>query len=126
MAVTATINTLAVNTLGVITASAATSSVINATEVFTVVPTVRDQDVVIVINNGAGHGAITFSVAAGDLWAAGSAKTGSVADGVTSAIVLEGAKYKDDDGAYLITVTPYTGKRLLTDHAMTMQVIQLP
>ena len=127
MAVTATINTLAVNTLGVITASAATSSVAGATEVFTVVPTVRDQDVVIIINNVAGdQGTLTYSIAAGDLWAAGSALTGSVAQGVSSAITLEGAKYKDDDGAILITFTPATGKRLLTDHAMTVQVIQLP
>ena len=127
MAVTATINTLAVNTLGVITASAATSSVANATEVFTITPTVRDQDVLLTINNvAADQGTVTYSIAAGGLWAAGAVSTGSVAQGVSSGIILEGAKYKSSTGTYVITFTPATGKRLLTDHAMTMQVIQLP
>lgn len=127
MAVSCTNSQMAENTITTITANAATSSTIDATEVFTITPTKADQRVVITINNVASdQGTITYSIAAGDFWAANSALTGSVAQGLSRGIVLEGAKYKQSDGTIAITFTPASGKRLLTDHLMTVQVIQLP
>lgn len=127
MAVSATNSQMAENTITTVTANAATSSVIDATEVFTITPTKSDQRVVIIINNVAtNQGTITYSIAAGGYWAAGSALTGSVAQGLSRGIVLEGAKYKAAAGTIAITFTPASGKRLLTDHTMTLQVIQMP
>ena len=127
MAVTVTNSTITTfNTEVVKSKNPATSTVIDATEVFTITPTESDEKVVVEIVNGAGHGALAWSVAAGDYWAAGSALTGSASDGATELIVLEGAKYKLQAGTVAITLTPATGKRLLTDHASAVNVIELP
>lgn len=126
MAVTVTNTTLsAFNADTAVTKNAATSAVVDATEVFTITPTRPDEKVLILMENGAGHGAVSFSVAAGEFWGAGSALTGTVADGVTDAIVLEGFKYKKADGTIAITMTPASGKRLLTDHAFKMAVVEM-
>jgi hypothetical protein len=107
--------------------NAATSTVVDATEVFTITPTVSDEKVLIYIENVAtDQGTVTYSIAAGDYWAAGAAKTGSVAQGTGRVIVLEGSKYKTQAGAIAITFTPATGKRLATDHALTVQAVQMP
>lgn len=127
MAVAAVNSTLTVNTIGTVTENAATSSVIDATEVFTLTPTKADHKVLIIIRNVASNqGTITYSIAAGTYWAAGAALTGSVAQGLARAIVLEGAKYKAQAGTIAITFTPASGKRLLTDHLMVVDVIQMP
>lgn len=127
MAVTVTNSTISTfNTEVVKTNNPATSSVVDATEVFTITPTESDEKVVVEFKNGAGHGALAWSVGAGDYWAAGDALTGSVADGATEVIVLEGAKYKLQAGTVAVTLTPASGKRLLTDHAAAVNVIELP
>jgi len=109
-----------------LTKNAATSTTIDETEVFTITPTAPDHKVIIMIENGSGAGALGWSVAAGDYWAAGSALTGSVADGKTEVIILEGAKYKAQAGTISITLTPASGKILKTDHAAAIAVIQIP
>lgn len=119
-------NILKYDTEYTVTKNAATSSVIDATEVFTITPTKADANMVISLTVATGHGAVAYSVAAGGQWASVSALTGSVAEAATEAIVLEGAKYKSTSGTYVITLTPASGKRLLTDHAATMQVIEMP
>lgn len=127
MAVAVTNEQIVLNVINPITQSAATSSVIDAVEVFTFTPAERDNRYLILINNvTAGEGTITWSIAAGDAWAAGDALTGSVAQTIQSAIVLEGGKYLSEDGTIVITFTPASGKRLLTDHAMTATGIKMP
>lgn len=127
MAVSATNSTMIENTITTITANAATSSVVDATEVFTITPTKGDDKVVIVINNAAtDQGTITYSIAAGGFWGAGVALTGSVAQGLSRGIVLESYRYKAEAGTIAITFTPASGKRLLTDHLLNVKVIQLP
>jgi hypothetical protein len=127
MAVSVTNSTIATfNTEVVFTNNPATSTVIDATEVFTITPTESDEKVLIQIVNGAGHGALGWSVAAGDYWAAGDALTGSAADGKTELIVLEGAKYKAQAGTIAITLTPASGKILLSNHAAAVNCIELP
>lgn len=115
------------NTEVEVTENAATSAVIDETEVFTVSPGAKDPKVVIQLANGIGHGAVAWSVAAGDYWAAPlTALTGSIAAGTIEAIVLEGAKYKNQDGTIAITLTPASGKRLATDHAAWIASVELP
>lgn len=114
------------NTVTTITSNAATSSVIDTAEVFTITPVKRDGKVLIKINNGPTHGTVTYSIAKGGFWQAISALTGSVAQATNIGIVLESAKYKKTDGTIVITFTPASGKRLLTDHALTVEVIELP
>lgn len=126
MAVTCVNSQLVTNVITNLTENAATSSVIDATEVFTITPTKADARVAIIIENGPTHGTITYSIAAGEFWAAGSALTGSVAQATERGIVLEGARYKKKDGSIVITFTPASGKRLATDHAMSVKVVQLP
>lgn len=127
MAVACVNSTILLNTITTETKNLATSSVIDATEVFTITPTVADEKVMILIENIAtGQGTITYSIAAGGFWAAGAALTGSVAQGLSRAIVLEGGKYKAQAGTIAITFTPASGKRLLTDHLLQVGVIQMP
>lgn len=126
MAVTVTNSTMsAYDTEYTLTKNAATSTVADATEAFTITPTKAGSKVVVEFTNGAGHGAYTYSVPVGDLWAGDTATalTGSIADGATEIIMFESGKHLND-GVYVITLTPASGKRLLTDHAATVQVIE--
>lgn len=127
MAVACTNSDLTLNTIATVTRNAATSSTIDQTEVFTIIPARADEKVLIYIENVAiDQGTITYSIAAGGFWAAGSALTGSVAQGLGRAIVLEGGKYKAQAGTIVITFTPASGKRLLTDHLLRVEVIEMP
>lgn len=109
-----------------LTQNAATSSVIDAVEVFTYTPTGKDSKVLIGFVNGAGHGAITYSIAVGDrVFKTAAAKTGSIAAGATEVIQIETGKFQKTAGTILVTLTPASGKRLLTDHASGMWVAEL-
>lgn len=126
MAVTVTNSTIAaINTAQELTNNAATSSTIDETEVFTITLTRADAKAVLIIDNPASQGTVTYSIAAGTYWAAGAAKTGSVAQAKSSVIQLEGAKYMNEDREIKITFTPATGKRLLTDHTLAMKVVEV-
>ncbi len=127
MAVSANNETLVLNTPNELAWDAATSSVIDEAEVFTFTPDHPDNKYLIIIDNtSALHGAVGFSVAAGGMWAAGDPLTGSVAQAKAEAIVLEGGKYKSASGTIEITLTPASGKRLLTDHAVRCIAIKMP
>ena len=128
MAVSVTNSTILLyNTITTLTANAATSSVIDAAEVFTITPTKKDSSFFIEFRNGPTHGTVTYSIAVGEFWAApSSALTGSVLQDVTRGIILESAKYKTVAGTIVITFTPASGKRLLTDHAFKVYCTELP
>ena len=127
MAVAVTNETLVLNIENPITQSAATETSVDVVEVFTFTPAVKDNDYLLVIYNVSGtDGTVTYSIAAGDAWAADAALTGSVTQGVQSGIVLEGGKYLSEDGTIVVTITPAAGKILLTDHALTAVGVQMP
>ena len=109
-----------------VTENAATSTVANATEAFTITPTAPGHDCLLEITVGPTNGAVTYSIAAGAQWANVGALTGSVAQDATECIVLESAKHLSATGTYVITFTPATDKKLLTDHALTVQAIEMP
>lgn len=122
MAVTVTNSKiLSMNTKANATNNAATSSVIDATEVFTITPTRPDYKGLIRMTSVAGQGDITFSIAAGAFWAGSSAITGTLVAGTPLILELEGAKVKSSTGTIAITFTPASGKRLLTDHALGLE-----
>jgi hypothetical protein len=123
MAVTVTNSTTVLNTAVEKTFNAATADTANESEVFTITPTKADYKSFIEIKNAGSNGTITYSIAAGDLWA-GKVLTGSVAQGKTSIIQVEGGKVMQDNGTILVTLTPASGKKLLTDHAATIQYVQ--
>ena len=128
MAVTVT-NTkiLKPNTGYAVTVNAATSTTIDEAEVFTITPTKGDGQVVITINNAAtDQGSITYSIAAGALWAGSAAKTGTIEQGTKDAIMVEFGKYLSSTGTIPITLTPASGKRLLTDHTASVEVLETP
>ena len=109
-----------------VTANAATSSVIDEVEVFTVTPTKAGHKVSILMTNATGHGAYTWSIPVGALWAGDTATalTGSIAAAATEVIQLASGKHLSAAGTYVITLTPASGKRLLTDHAAVMEVLE--
>ena len=127
MAVAVTTSKIAaLNADQTLTANAATSTTIDQTEVFTITPTGKPNKTAIIFANGAGHGAYTYSIAAGaNVFKAGAAKTGSIAAGASEVIQLDLGRYTTATGTVLVTLTPASGKRLLSDHAASMSVIEL-
>lgn len=124
MAVAVTNTTTILNTAVAITANAATSTTINEAEVFTITPNKADYKTSVIIKNVAvNQGSITYSCAAADSMHAGKAQTGTVAQGTEAVVQFEGAFVMQDAGTYLLTLTPATGKKLLTDHAAVVTVI---
>lgn len=128
MAVTVTKTTMLLYDKGyAVSVNAATADTADLAEAFTIVPTAAGHDIAIVINNAAtDQGSITYSVAAGTHFGAGAALTGTIEQGTKDVLVLKSAKYKNASGAFVITVTPASGKKLLTDHTMKMECIELP
>ena len=104
------------------TANAATSTVANTAEVFTVTPSTAGTQTMFRITVGPTHGAVAYSVAAGVEFGKGIAFTGSVAQSTSEVFVLDTARFLTAAGTILITLTPASGKKLLTDHAASMAV----
>lgn len=126
MAVTITNTTItAINTITTGTSNAATSSVIDATEVFTLTPTVPSKRIAIRISVANSHGTVAFSVAANPGYR-GKAVTFSVAQNTNKYIVLDSSEGLSATGTVVITATPASGKRLATDHALAIEVVELP
>jgi hypothetical protein len=121
-------NTLmaALNADQTLTYNAATVDTVNGTEVFTYTPTMNKQGKVLIgFVNGAGNGAFTYSIAKGNgVFQAAAALTGSIAAGATEVIQIEMGKYLNA-GTIAITLTPASGKKLLSEHAANMWVSEL-
>lgn len=109
------------------TANAATEDVADTAQKFVYTPGTyrKGTKLGIFFSNGTGHGAYTYSIAAGDMWASVAAKTGSIAAGAIEVIQVDTAKYTQSDGTIEITLTPAGGKRLKTDHTASMYVLEL-
>lgn len=115
------------NTAVISTATAATADTADLAEVFDITLTKSAGKSVIEINNvSAINGTVTFSLAAGTgFWPGTAALTGSVAQGVSKVIQVEDAKFKSAAGVMALTITPASGKKLKTDHTLTLSVCQL-
>lgn len=114
----------ALNTLTTVTSNAATSTTIDEAEVFTYAPTQAPKSVTVIIGNGTGHGALTAAFSAGDMWGAKALGSLSVGAGEEKMIKIDSFKAMQNDGTIDLTLTPASGKRLLTDHAAYVKVIE--
>lgn len=107
-------------------AAAATSTVANAAEVFEVTFVGKPSKVALIFSNAASNGAYTYSIAAGGILAfSANAVTGSITEGKTELVQIETGGLINSDGKILITITPATGKKTLTDHAATIRALNL-
>lgn len=111
------------NTAVTATATLATADTIDLAEVFEIIPT--KSKLVILINNTAAAGTVTFSVAAGTQWASTVALTGSVLQASSKVLELDTAKYIGTGGKISLTVTPASGIKLKTGNIVTIQAIHL-
>ena len=87
--------------------------------------TLTKSKAIIVINNTAAAGTITYSIAAGTQFGGATALTGSVAQSTSRVLELDTAKYKNASGVIALTVTPASGAKLKTGNVVTIQAIQL-
>lgn len=110
------------NTVYLSAVNAATSSVADTAEEFVLTPTKNDDKTIVRVAVANTHGSVTLTVTAGDFWMGGTALTLTCVQNKTTIFQLESAKYLQSNGTYVITATPAGGKRLATDHAMTLEV----
>ena len=114
------------NTEALFAQTVATNEVVSTAEVFKITPTKAGSKLLIGIVNGAvDQGAVAWSIAAGGLWGAGSAKTGSVAQGTTEIIQIDTGKYISTAGTISLTLTPTTNKALKTNHVAAVYALEL-
>ena len=107
--------------------TAATADTADLAETFSFTPSKPDGKCLIIIDNVAtDQGAITAVVSAGEFYAGKAISGISVAQGTKEGIVFESAVVKNEDGTINVVLTPASGKKLLTDHTATVEVIQLP
>lgn len=126
MAVSCNNVTLEVNTVKVLAADAATESNANKAEAFTITPTKAGRKILILVTETSNAGDITCSLGAGSEFWASDAQTFTAATNKTSAFQIEDvARFLTSSGTIVLTLTPANGKRLATDHAATVQVIEL-
>jgi len=126
MAVSCNNVTLEVNTVKVLAADAATETTANKAEAFTITPTKAGRKILILVTETSNAGAITCSLGAGSEFWASDAQTFTAATNKTSAFQIEDvARFLTSSDTIVLTLTPANGKRLATDHAATVQVIEL-
>jgi alpha-D-ribose 1-methylphosphonate 5-triphosphate synthase subunit PhnL len=103
-------------------ANAADQDTITLAQKFIVTPTRGDDKTVIRMTVAAANGDVSYSVKAGAFWMGIAALTGKALEGKTTLLTLETAKYLQKDGTIEITCTPVEGKKLKTDHALSVEV----
>lgn len=127
MSVSVTNSTItALNTITAVNSNAATANTDGLAEVFTITPTETTARLLVVIGGtgAAADGDITYSFAAGDLWA-GAAVTGTVTKNTVKMIQVETGKVMQDDGTILLTLDAAATDKLLADHAAYVIVYEL-
>lgn len=105
--------------------NAATADGANETQKFSISPVKGDEKIEFRVSVANSHGSVAYSVAAGDFWMGVSPLVGSIAQNKTVVFQLESAKYMKSSGAIEITFTPASGKVLLTNHALVVEVHEL-
>ena len=113
------------NTKQALTFNAADADTNDLAQKFVYTPTGKDNKIVIGIQVADTNGAVAHSIAAGVGALAGPAKTGSTAQATTGIVQIETGRYRTATGTVEITFTPASGKKLKTDHALKVWVIEL-
>ena len=127
MAVTCTNMTLVRDTVDTVEADAATADAANLAEVFTITPSKGQDKMVIEVAVANSHGTVACSLGAGSEFWASAAKTFNAVQNKTSIFhISDIARFLTSASTILLTLTPASGKKLLTDHTATVAVIELP
>lgn len=94
----------------------ATVDTVNGAEVFEITPTRKDSEMSISISLGgvAGSGAVTVSFPSADLFGANSTSI-VIPEGKTVVFIVDSSRVMTHDGNIYMTLTPATGKKLVTD-----------
>ena len=103
-------------------AAAATSSVIDTAETFEFAT--NGKPFILLATVADTHGSVALAMNAGDLWAGKATTVGSAPQAKTTAFLVESGYGVNSDGKIEIVATPASGKRLATDHALKLTVIQ--
>jgi len=126
MAVNCTNITLELDTVDTLDADGATVDVANEEEVFTITPTKRTDKMIILVEVANSNGTVKCALGAGDYWAAKEVTFDAVQNETSVFHVSDIARFMTEDGEIKLTLTPATDKKLLADHAATVQVIEVP
>jgi len=131
MAVTVTNVTLVRDTANIGAGDAATADTADLAEVFTITPTKGMDKMIIEIAVANTNGTVACSMAAGDNFWAKKAKTWNCVQNKTTIFHISDiarfmTKVTGAAGKMLLTLTPASGKKLLTDHTAVVKVVELP
>lgn len=131
MAVTVENTTIsALNAEQTLTANSATSTGAGKAEVFTFTPTKSGGKIALIFSSAStGTAPMTYSIAAGDLWA-GKAIAGTIGSTASATAMevleFETAKVLQDDGTIAVTLTPgSTSIDLKTEHVAKLYALEL-
>lgn len=105
--------------------NAADQDTIDAVQKFVYTPTGKDNRVCIGIQVGPTNGIVSWSIGSGTGVFGLPAKAGTTAQATTDIIQIETGRYMNADGKIVITFTPASGKKLKTDHALNVWVVEL-
>jgi len=102
---------------------AATADTNDDTETFTITPTKRNKGMIIMVKEG-NAGAVACELLAGDYWASKKLAFTAAKNKTTVIHLTDIARFQNEDGDILLKLTPTSGKKLKTDHAATVSVIE--
>ena len=105
-------------------ATAATSTTADEAEVFKYTPTGKANKVVFGVAVGASNGAVKVKFTKSPGVFGGADLEITAAEGKTTVVQVEQGRFVQADGSFEITLTPATGKKLLTDHAASIYAIE--
>ena len=126
MAVAVTEDVLVRDTVSIPTANAATADTNNLAEEFTITPTQGVEKMLIIIDIANTHGTVVAKLMKGTYWAKKDLSW-DCAQNVCSVIsVNDIARFMNASGNIVVELTPATDKKLTSEHAATMRVIELP
>ena len=127
MAVASTNTTLVRDTVSILAGDAATADVANTAEIFTITPTKGVDKMIIDVAVANTNGTVACSLGAGAGYWPSKALTWNAVQNKTSHMhVSDIARFLTTSGTILLTLTPASGKKLLTDHTAVVEVIELP
>jgi hypothetical protein len=112
-------------TVKALTFMAADADTADLAQKFIYTPTGKDHKVVFGFQVADINGAVAISITGGTGVFGTAAKEVEAAQAKTSLAQIETGRYVQDDGTIEITCTPASGKKLKTDHALNVWVIEL-
>lgn len=127
MAVTCTPVTLVRDTVDTREADAATADTANLAEDFTITPSKGMDKMIIEVTVANSHGTVVAKLKSGSIyWPQADLSFSCVQNKISVFSVNDIARFMDSSGNIVLELTPASGKKLQSEHAATVQVIELP